>query len=243
MLMCWWLKWHMCPSLPSSSSSEGWWGRDGGYLKWILQTSFLLYSFSTHWQRQHLEMELMEFDILSIHLFINFFVSCVTCWILVLLFFNVFSIGTLSSSRMEASWGQELLFEFLCFCPLSLALAHSWAWVQDKHLLWMIIRMVTLKIFFLTVLGLRCCAWAFSTCSEWGLLSSGSAQASRCIGFSCEHQCMALELGLSSYGKWAYLLCGMWDPSFWTRDQICVPALAGGFLTTGLPGKSQKRLH
>ena len=58
------------------------------------------------------------------------------------------------------------------------------------------------------------------------------------MGFgSCGSQ--ALELGLSSYGEWAYLLCGMWDPSFWTRDQICVPTLAGGFLTTGLPGKSQ----
>ena len=26
--------------------------------------------------------------------------------------------------------------------------------------------------FFLAVLGLHCCSWAFSSCSEWGLLSS-----------------------------------------------------------------------
>ena len=47
------------------------------------------------------------------------------------------------------------------------------------------------------------------------------------------------------------LRCGVWDPSLWhtgvvalrcvesspTRNQTGVPALAGGFLTTGPPGK------
>ena len=37
---------------------------------------------------------------------------------------------------------------------------------------------------FLAVLGLRCCAQAFSSCSEQGLLSSGSTRASHCAGFS-----------------------------------------------------------
>ena len=199
MLMCWWLKWHTCPSLPSSSSSEGWWGRDGGYLKWILQTSFLLYSFSTHWQSQHLEMEFMEFDILSIHLFINFFVSCVISWILVLLFFNVFSIGTLpSSTRMEASWGQELLLEFLCFCPLSLALAHSWAWVQDKHLLWMIIRMVTLKKFFFWL------CWVFVAVHGLSLRAVSGGYSLAAV-----HRLLTALASLVSIGAWASVVAAL----------------------------------
>ena len=39
---------------------------------------------------------------------------------------------------------------------------------------------------FLAALGLHCCAWAFSSCSKWGLLSSCSAQASHCGSFSCQ---------------------------------------------------------
>ena len=35
------------------------------------------------------------------------------------------------------------------------------------------------------VLRLHCCAQAFSSCSEQGLLSSYTARASHCSGFSC----------------------------------------------------------
>ena len=31
-------------------------------------------------------------------------------------------------------------------------------------------KLINLINFFLSVLGLHCCAWAFSSCSEWGLL-------------------------------------------------------------------------
>jgi len=37
----------------------------------------------------------------------------------------------------------------------------------------------------LAVLGLCCCAWAFSSVVKRGLLSSWVAQASCCNGFSC----------------------------------------------------------
>ena len=37
----------------------------------------------------------------------------------------------------------------------------------------------------LAVLGLRCCVVFFSSCDERGLLSSGTAWASHCSGFSC----------------------------------------------------------
>ena len=53
---------------------------------------------------------------------------------------------------------------------------------------------------FLAALGLRCCVQAFSSCGEWGLLSSCSKQASHCGAFSCGawalehwfHSCHAL---------------------------------------------------
>ena len=38
---------------------------------------------------------------------------------------------------------------------------------------------------FLAVLGIHCCAWAFSGCGEQGLLSSCSVQASHRSGLAC----------------------------------------------------------
>ena len=53
---------------------------------------------------------------------------------------------------------------------------------------------------FMAVFGLCCCAWAFSICSEWGLISGDSVWASHCSGLSC---CRAQALGM-----WASVLCG-----------------------------------
>ena len=58
-----------------------------------------------------------------------------------------------------------------------------------------IIFKINLFILFLAVLGLRCCAWAFSSCGEWGLLFSCGARASHCGGFSC---CGARALGVQA---------------------------------------------
>ena len=52
---------------------------------------------------------------------------------------------------------------------------------------------------------------------------------------SCGSQ--ALECRLSSRGTWAYLLHGMWDLPGPGLEPVS-PALAGGFLTTAPPGKS-----
>ena len=64
--------------------------------------------------------------------------------------------------------------------------------------------------FFLTALGLRCCAWAFSSCGKRGATLRCSERASHHGGFSC---CGAWALGtrasvvaargLSSCGAWA----------------------------------------
>ena len=63
-----------------------------------------------------------------------------------------------------------------------------------------------------------------------------SAWASRCCGFSC-CQAQALGVQLNSFGMQALLLQSMWDLAEPGIKPMC-PALAGGFLTTGPPGKS-----
>ena len=68
-----------------------------------------------------------------------------------------------------------------------------------------------LIFFFLAALGLCCCAWAFSSGREWGLLSSCGVGASHCSGSSCLGT-RALEYGLSSCGTQTLLPHGMWNP-------------------------------
>ena len=55
---------------------------------------------------------------------------------------------------------------------------------------WLSIFSKYLKIFsfiylFMAALSLHYCAWAFSSCGEWGLLFGCGARASHCGGFSC----------------------------------------------------------
>ena len=115
-----------------------------------------------------------------------------------------------------------------------------------------------LGVFFvLAVLGLCCCARAFSSCGERGLLFIAVRGLLICGGFPCcgarglgawasvivargLRSCgsRALEHRLSSCGAQASLLRGMWDlPG--PRIKPVSPALAGGFLTTAPPGKSK----
>ena len=76
-----------------------------------------------------------------------------------------------------------------------------------------------------------CCA--VSSAGEWGLLSSCGAQASFCSAFS-----LVAEHGLQSAGSVAkaYSPHGMWDLPGPGIEPVSL-ALAGGFLTTGPPGK------
>ena len=91
---------------------------------------------------------------------------------------------------------------------------------------------------FIVATGLLCCTRAFSSHSEQGLLPSCGALASHCCGFSCCRAQAPGCTGFSRCGMKAQLLCrtGKWDlpgpgiePGF--------PAMTGGFLTTGPPGK------
>ena len=102
----------------------------------------------------------------------------------------------------------------------------------------------------MTAPGLHCCAWAFSSCNEQGLLFSCGACISHCSGFCCRVQVLhiwasvlpvhgvsscfssnsswALDCGLSSCGAQAQLLHGMWNLSR-PGTELMSPTLAGGF--------------
>ena len=88
---------------------------------------------------------------------------------------------------------------------------------------------------------LRCSAWAshcsgFSCCGAQALGIRASAVAARGLSI-CGSR--ALEHRLSSCGSWAWLLRDTWDLPGPGLEAVS-PALAGGFLTTAPPGKSQK---
>ena len=84
--------------------------------------------------------------------------------------------------------------------------------------------------FVLTALGLHCPARAFSSCSEWGLLSSCGVWVSHYSGFSSCTASLAVVHRLS-----CAMACGnLPGPGIKPMS----PALAGRFLTTGPPGKS-----
>ena len=108
--------------------------------------------------------------------------------------------------------------------------------------------------------SLRCSAWAFSNCGKLGLLVAVRGLLI-CGGFSCGRaralgtwasvvvalrlsSCglRALERRLSSCGAQASLLRGMWNLPGPGLEPVS-PALAGGFLTTAPPGKSQNHFN
>ena len=105
--------------------------------------------------------------------------------------------------------------------------------------------------YLLAALGLHCCARAFSSYSEQGLLSNCSAWACHCSDFTC-CRAQALEcMRFSSRDTWApgygsvVVAHRLNSPTAhgMVPDQglnLLTPALAGGFLTTGPPGKSLK---
>ena len=101
---------------------------------------------------------------------------------------------------------------------------------------------------FLAVLGLCCCARAFSSCGKWGLLFvvvrrllvgvAPGTRASLVVAHglsSCGLQ--TPEHRLSSCGAWVLLLRGMWNLPGSGLEPVS-SVLAGGFLTTVPPGKS-----
>ena len=85
------------------------------------------------------------------------------------------------------------------------------------------------------VLGLRFCAWAFSSCGERGpLFITVRRPLTVTASLVAEHKLQTCRL--SSRGSRAQLLCGMWDPPRSGLEPVS-PALAGRLSTTVPPGK------
>ena len=92
---------------------------------------------------------------------------------------------------------------------------------------------------FLAVLGLHCCARAFSSCGKRGpLFIAVHGPLTIAASLVAEHRLQKLRL--SSYGSGAQLLRGMWDLPRPGLEPVS-PALAGRFSTAAPPGKPQKQ--
>ena len=89
----------------------------------------------------------------------------------------------------------------------------------------------------MTVLGLRFCARAFSSCGERGpLFIAVRGPLTVAASLVAEHRLQTCRL--SSCGSRAQLLCGMWDLPRPGLEPVS-PALAGRLSTTAPPGKPQ----
>ena len=88
---------------------------------------------------------------------------------------------------------------------------------------------------FMTVLSLRFCARAFSSCGKWGpLFIAVRGTLTIAASLVAEHGLQTRRL--SSCGSWAQLLRGTWDLPRPGLEPVS-PALAGRFSTTAPPGK------
>ena len=88
---------------------------------------------------------------------------------------------------------------------------------------------------FMTVLGLRFCARAFSSCGKWGpLFIAVRRRLTIAASLVAEHRLQTHRL--SNCGSRAQLLRGMWDLPRPGLEPVS-PALAGRFSTTAPPGK------
>ena len=80
------------------------------------------------------------------------------------------------------------------------------------------------------------CVWAFSSCSEWQLLSSCGAWTSHCSGFFfCGAEALGVQASVIMELK---LLCGLWDLPRLGIELLSLP-LADRYLTTGPPEKNK----
>ena len=84
-------------------------------------------------------------------------------------------------------------------------------------------------------MGLRFCAWAFSSCGKWGpLFIAVRSPLTIAASLVVEHRLQTHRL--SNCGSRAQLLRGMWDLPRPGLEPVS-PALAGRFSTTAPPGK------
>ena len=92
----------------------------------------------------------------------------------------------------------------------------------------------------MTVLSLRFCARAFSSCGKWGPLFI-AVRGPLTVAASLVAEPRLQTRRLSSCGSQAHLLRGMWDLPRPGLEPV-YPALAGRFSTTAPPGKPDKNI-
>ena len=87
------------------------------------------------------------------------------------------------------------------------------------------------------MLGLHCCVWAFSNCSDrWGLLFVAVRRLPIAVAsLVLEHRLRGAQ---ASVVVWCGLSCSVACGIFLEGVEPVSPALAGGVLTTGPPGKA-----
>ena len=91
----------------------------------------------------------------------------------------------------------------------------------------------------MTVLGLRFCARAFSSCGKWGPLPTAVRRPLIIVASpAAEHRLQTRRL--SNCGSRAQSLRGMWDPPRPGLEPVS-PAPAGRLSTTAPPGKPPKQ--
>ena len=105
---------------------------------------------------------------------------------------------------------------------------------------------------FIAALGLCCCARAFSSCSSGGYALCCGTHNSHCHSFSCCGAWAPRCMGFTSCSSWApecrLSSCGAQSPCSMRHlsgpgIKPLAPYLAGGFFTTGLPGKSPALIY
>ena len=109
--------------------------------------------------------------------------------------------GITDSMDMSLSKLQELVMDREPWHAAVHWVAKGWIRLSDWTEL-MFFQDICFKIIylFLVALGLCCCAWAFSSCRERGLLSHCGAWPSHCSGFSCGGTWDLGRVGFSSWG-------------------------------------------
>ena len=104
-------------------------------------------------------------------------------------------------------------------------------WSREIHSCFCFCLFVSSYLFvcwFMAVLGLHCCPWAFSSCVMWGLFFIAVGRLLLAVASLVEaYRLQQLWLSVSrarALWLWHGLSCSAWHmESSWTRDGTCVP--------------------
>ena len=96
-------------------------------------------------------------------------------------------------------------------------------------------------LLFLAVLSLCRCTQSFSSCGQWGLLSSCGVRISHCSGFSCNYSFSNCSWRQAQTSRHVGLVARRHVEPSRTRDQTRVPCIAGQILNHWTTSKVLER--